>query len=336
MFGIFNKVFTNIGVDLGTANTIVYVVNKGFVVNEPSIIAYKDQNNVICVGRDAKEMFGKTHKDITVIRPLADGVIADFVAGEEMIKAFIKQAEIPRFFINNIVVGVPTGCTSVEKRAVVESAELAGARAVHLVSEPMAAAIGVGINVLGSNACMIVDIGGGTTDIAVINYGGIVVDNTIRIAGDEMNEAIIRFVKNSYNLRIGEATAERLKIEYGRVGNVEEKRFAIKGLNIQTGLPNQVEVSSAIFKDALKDVLNTMINSILATLDKLPPELASDVIDRGIILTGGGSLLTGLDSYLRNIVNLPVSKPGNALYCVAEGTRKIIENFDMYRSVLFA
>lgn len=335
MFGILNKVFTNIGVDLGTANTIVFVANKGFVVNEPSIIAYKNKNHVICVGTEAKEMFGKTHKDITVVRPLADGVIADFIAGEEMIKAFIKQAEIPRFFINNVIVGVPTGCTSVEKRAVVESAELAGARAVHLVSEPMAAAIGVGINVLGSNACMIVDIGGGTTDIAVINYGGIVVDNTIRVAGDEMNEAIIRFVKNTYSLRIGEATAERLKIEYGQIGRGEPRRFVIKGLNIQTGLPNQVEVTSAIFQDALKDVLNTMINSILATLDKLPPELASDVIDRGIILTGGGSLLGGMDSYLRDIVNLPVSKPGNALYCVAEGTRKILENFDLFKSVLY-
>lgn len=336
MIGIFKKVFTNIGIDLGTANTIVYVSNKGFVLNEPSIIAYKDRDNIICVGSQAKEMFGKTHKGITVIRPLADGVIADFVAGEEMIKTFIKQAQIPRFFINDIVIGVPTGVTSVEKRAVVESAEIAGARQVYLVSEPMAAAIGVGINVLGSDACMIVDIGGGTTDIAVINYGGIVVDNTIRIAGDEMNEAIIRHAKNAFNLRIGEMTAERLKIEYGAIGDLPEQEFQIKGLDVQTGLPRQIEVTSNFFTGGLKDVLNTIVNSILTTLDKLPPELASDVIDRGIILTGGGSLLNGLDTYLRDIVNLPVSRPGNALFCVAEGTRKILENFDTYKSVLFS
>jgi rod shape-determining protein MreB len=335
MIGLFKKVFTNIGVDLGTANTIVYVGNKGFVLNEPSVIAYRDKNKIICVGTEAKEMFGKTHNGITVIRPLADGVIADFVAGEEMIKAFIRQAEIPRFFINDIVIGVPTGVTSVEKRAVIESAEMAGARQVYLVSEPMAAAIGVGINVLGSNACMIVDIGGGTTDIAVINYGGIVVDNTIRIAGDEMNEAIIRHAKNAFNLRIGEMTAERLKIEYGAVGEMPEVEFQLKGLDVQTGLPRQIDISTSFFREALKDVLNTIINSILTTLDKLPPELASDVIDRGIILTGGGSLLKGLDTYLRDIVNLPVSRPGNALFCVAEGTRKILEDFNKYKSVLF-
>ncbi len=335
MFNIFRKIFTNIGVDLGTANTIVYVADKGFVVNEPSVIAYRSKGKVIAIGKDAKDMFGKTHKGITVIRPLADGVIADFVAGEEMTKSFIRLAEIPRFFINDIVIGVPTGVTSVEKRAVIESAESAGARRVYLVSEPMAAAIGIGINVLGSNACMIVDIGGGTTDIAVINYGGIVVDNTIRVAGDEMNEAIIRYVKNKYNLRIGESTAERLKMEFGIVGDHDEIEFHIKGLDSQSGLPRQIEVRSHLFREALKDVLNTMINSILSTLDKLPPELASDVIDRGIVLTGGGSLLTGLDSYLREIVNLPVSRPGNALYCVAEGTRKILDNFEMFKPVLF-
>lgn len=335
MFGILKKVFINMGVDLGTANTIVYVHNKGYIINEPSVIAYKEKNEVICVGTEAKEMFGKTHKGITVIRPLADGVIADFVAGEEMIKAFIRQAHIPRFFINDIVIGVPTGVTSVEKRAVIESSEMAGARRVFLVSEPMAAAIGVGINVLGSNACMIVDIGGGTTDIAVINYGGIVVDNTIRIAGDEMNEAIIRHAKNAFNLRIGEMTAERLKIEYGAVGEMPEVEFSLKGLDVQTGLPRKIDVTTHFFKEALKDVLNTMVNAILTTLDKLPPELATDVIDRGLILTGGGALLKGLDTYLRDIVNLPVSRPENALFCVAEGTRIILENFKAYRSVLF-
>jgi len=261
--------------------------------------------------------------------------LADFIAGEEMVKCFIRFAEIPRFFINNIVIGVPTGVTSVEKRAVIESAHQAGGRKVFLVSEPMAAAIGVGINVLGSDACMIVDIGGGTTDIAVINYGGIVVDNTIRIAGDEMNESIIRHVKNTYNLRIGESTAEKLKIEFGVVDEPLKVKFTIKGIDLYNGLPRQIEVSGNFFQEALKDVLNTIINSILTTLDKLPPELAADVIDRGIILTGGGSLLGGLDLYLRDLVNLPVSRPGNALYCVAEGTRRILENFELFKPVLF-
>ena len=335
MFGFFKKLFTNIGVDLGTANTIVYVANKGYVVDEPSVIAYKNRKEIIAVGKDAREMLGKAHREITVIRPLADGVIADFVAGEEMIKSFIRLAEIPRFFIKSIVIGVPTGVTSVEKRAVIESAELAGARKVFLVSEPMAAAIGVGVNVLGSNANIIVDIGGGTTDIAVINYGGIVVDNTIRVAGDEMNEAIIRFFKNNYALRIGDTTAENLKMQFGSVAKNDTTAFSVKGLDAHNGLPRQIDVDASVFPLALKEVLNTMINAILGTLDKLPPELAADVIDRGIILTGGGALLKGLDAYIRDIVNLPVSRPSNALFCVAEGTRKILDNFELYKPVLF-
>ncbi len=335
MFGFLKNIFTNIGVDLGTANTIVYVANRGYVVDEPSVIAYKNRKEIIAVGRDAREMLGKTHGEITVIRPLADGVIADFVAGEEMIKSFIRLAEIPRFFIKNIIIGVPTGVTLVEKRAVIESAELAGARKVFLVSEPMAAAIGVGVNVLGANANIIVDIGGGTTDIAVINYGGIVVDNTIRVAGDEMNEAIVRFLKNNYGLRIGETTAENLKMNYGSVLKHDFTPFSVKGLDVHNGLPRQIEVDASIFPLALKEVLTSMINSLLGTLDKLPPELAADVIDRGIILTGGGALLKGLDTYIRDIVNLPVSRPSNALFCVAEGTRKILDNFELFKPVLF-
>lgn len=334
MIKFFRRLFTNIGIDLGTANTIVYVNEKGFVINEPSVIAYKSPNTVIAIGQEAKEMLGKTHKGITAIRPLEDGVIADFIAGEQMVKSFIRLSEIPRFFINNIIIGVPTGVTSVEKRAVIESAQSAGARKVFLVSEPMAAAIGVGLNVLGTNASMIVDIGGGTTDIAVINYGGIVVDNTIRVAGDEMNEAVMRFVKNNYNLRIGETSAERIKMDYGYVGDHDPVEFEIKGLDIQSGLPRVEYVDSSIFDYVFKDVINTMVNSILATLDKLPAELAADVIDRGIILTGGGALLGGLDKHLRDIVNLPVSRPDNALFCVAEGARKILENFEMYKPVL--
>ncbi len=336
MFHFLKRLVVDIGVDLGTANTVVYVGHKGYVVNEPSVIAYRKNKEIIAVGHPAKEMLGKTHRGITVIRPLADGVIADFVAGEEMIKSFIKQSNIPRFLINRILIGVPTGVTSVEKRAVVESAELAGARKVSLVSEPMAAAIGVGVNVLGSNANMIVDIGGGTTDIAVINYGGLVVDNTIRVAGDEMNESIIRFAKHELNLRIGETTAERIKMEHATLANGESRTFVIKGLDVHDGIPRQVELGNHVFAEVFQDVLASITNAIMITLDKLPPELASDVIDRGIILTGGGALLDGLDAYLRNKVNLPVSRPSNALFCVAEGTRKILENFEMYKPVLFS
>ncbi len=336
MLSFQNRVFYNIGIDLGTANTIVYVNKKGYIINEPSVIAFKSNSEIIAIGTEAKKMLGKTHKDIKVIRPLADGVIADFVAGEAMIKRFIKLAQIPRFLIHKIVIGVPTGITSVEKRAVIESAQVAGAKKVFLVTEPMAAAIGVGLDVLGSNACMIVDIGGGTADIAVINYGGIVVDNTLRIAGDEMNEAIVRYFKNNYHIRIGEMTAETLKIDYGTaLSNNHSTMFEIKGIDYQTSIPRQLLLSNDIFADALHEVLNTITNAILSTLDQLPPELASDIIDRGLILTGGGALLNGLDDYLRERINIPVSRPENALYCVAEGTRKILESFDYYKPVLF-
>ncbi|MGD9900330.1 MAG: rod shape-determining protein [Calditrichaceae bacterium] len=336
MLSLQDRVFYNIGIDLGTANTIVYVNKKGYIINEPSVIAFKNSSDIIAIGTDAKKMLGKTHKDIKVIRPLADGVIADFVAGEAMIKRFIKLAQIPRFLIHKIVIGVPTGITSVEKRAVIESAQAAGAKKVFLITEPMAAAIGVGLDVLGSDACMIVDIGGGTADIAVINYGGIVVDNTLRIAGDEMNEAIVRYFKNNYHIRIGEMTAEALKIDYGTAfSNNHSTMFEIKGIDYQTSIPRQLVLSNDIFAEALHDVLNTITNAILSTLDQLPPELASDIIDRGLILTGGGALLTGLDDYIRERINIPVSRPENALYCVAEGTRKILESFDYYKPVLF-
>ncbi len=331
----FPKIFTNIGVDLGTANTIVYAEDKGYVVNEPSVIAYKNASVLLCAGKEAKEMLGRTHRGIKVVRPLADGVIADFVAGEHLVKQFIHKAGVPKFLVNKIVIGVPTGITSVEKKAVIESAEAAGARKVFLVAEPMAAAIGVGLNVLGSGASMIVDIGGGTTDIAIINYGGIVIDNTLRIAGDEMNDAIIRHLKNVYHLRIGEKTAEDIKIEYGIVhADNSLTTFSVKGIDHQQGLPRQVELSTDFFDEAFSDILEAIVNAIISALDQLPPELAGDIIDCGIILTGGGALLRGLDDYIRERVNIPVSKPDNALFCVAEGTKLILESFDKYKSVL--
>jgi rod shape-determining protein MreB len=332
MYRLLKFVFTNLGIDLGTANTVVFAERKGYIVNQPSVIAFNRNYDVIAFGLEAKDMLGKTGERIKVIRPLADGVIADFVAGEEMVKAFIRSASVPKYRIGKVVMGVPTGITEVEKLAVIESAEQAGAREVFLVAEPMAAAVGIGLDVKGKDAHMIVDIGGGTTDIAVINYGGIVVDNTIRIAGDEMNEAIIRYFKTKYNMRIGETTAERLKMSHGTVSEkYNGKAVTVKGLDVQNGLPRQLIITNSFFIDALNDVVGTIITAILNTLEKLPAELVND---RGIILTGGGSLLNGLDEIICEKTSLPVSVAHNALYSVAEGTRLILDDFHTNQDIL--
>lgn len=335
MYNFLKYIFTNLGIDLGTANTVVFAEKKGYIINEPSVIAFNKQYDVIAFGSEAKDMLGKTGDRIKVIRPLADGVIADFVAGEEMVKAFIRSASVAKYRIGKVVMGVPTGITEVEKLAVIESAEQAGSREVYLIAEPMAAAIGIGLDVKGKDAHMIVDIGGGTTDIAVINYGGIVVDNTIRIAGDEMNEAIVRYFKTKYNMRIGESTAERLKMSHGIVSEkYNGKAVTIKGLDIQNGLPRQLILTNSFFIEAMKDVVGTIISAIMNTLEKLPAELVNDLVERGIILTGGGSLLNGLDDIICEKTSLPVCVADNALYSVAEGTRLILDNFKNYQDIL--
>jgi len=335
MYTLFRHIFTNLGIDLGTANTVVYADGKGYIVNQPSVIAFNNQHHVIAFGNEAKEMLGKTGDLIRVVRPLSDGVIADFEAGEELVKALIRSASIPKYRIGKVLMGVPTGITAVEKLAVIESAEQSGAREVFLIAEPMAAAIGIGLDVKGKDAHMIVDIGGGTTDIAVISYGGIVLDNTIRIAGDELNEAIVRFFKNQYHMRIGESTAERMKIAFGTVSEkYNGKAVTVKGLDVRTGLPRQLILSSSFFVEALEDVVQVLVGAILQTLEKLPPELVNDLVDRGIILTGGGALLRGLDDILRLKTSLPVSVADDALFSVAEGTRMILEDFKSYRSIL--
>jgi rod shape-determining protein MreB and related proteins len=335
MLSFIKHIFTNLGIDLGTANTVVFTDTKGFVVNQSSVIAYNSSNDVIAFGNEAKEMLGKTGELIRVIRPLADGVIADFEAGEELVKSFIRSADVPKYRIGKVVMGVPTGITEVEKIAVIESAEQSGAREVYLIAEPMAAAIGIGLDVMGKDAHMIVDIGGGTTDIAVITYGGIVIDNTIRVAGDELNESVVRYFKNKYNMRIGESTAERLKIEFGTVTEkYNGKAVTVKGLDVQTGLPRQLILSSSFFIEALQDVTDIIIAAIMSTLEKLPPELVNDLVDRGIILTGGGAMLRGLDDIIREKTSLPVNVADNALFSVAEGTRLILEDFKSYRKML--
>lgn len=327
---------TNLGVDLGTANTIVFADRKGYVINQPSVIALNDAEEVVAFGADAKLMLGKTGKYIHVVRPLADGVIADFTAGDAMVREFIRSAHVSRFRIGRVVVGVPTGITDVERRAVIESAEMAGAREVYLVAEPMAAAIGTGLDVTGRDAHMIVDIGGGTTDIAVINYGGIVVDNTIRIAGDEMNESIVRFLKNHYHLTVGEASAERMKIEYGTVSKKYNSQvLAVKGVDSFSGMPRQLELSNSFFIDALAEVTETVVRAVLRTLEQLPPDLCEDILQQGIILAGGGALLRGLQETIRDRIRVPVSVADDALFCVAEGTRRILEDFDHFKPVLY-
>ncbi len=337
MYGLLNSFFTHLGIDLGTANTVVYADNLGYVVNQPSVIAFNQGAKVIAFGAEAKEMLGKTGQSIRVIRPLADGVIADFEAGEELVKAFIKSADVPRYRIGKVIMGVPTGITEVEKIAVIESAEQAGAREVFLIEEPMAAAIGLGLDVKGKEAHMIVDIGGGTTDIAVINYGGIVVDNTIRVAGDELNEAIVRYFKQQYQMRIGDSTAERMKIDFGTVTEkYNGKAVTVKGLDIRTGMPRQLILPSSFFVEALRDIVEVIISAVMNTLEKLPAELVNDLVDRGIILSGGGALLKGLDDLIREKTTLPVSVADNALFSVAEGTRLIIDDFKNYKNLLMS
>ena len=331
---IFKHIFRDIGIDLGTANSIIYVNDRGFVLNQPSVIAY-NHNKIFAIGDEAKKMMGKAHPHIRVVRPLADGVISDFKAGEDMIKSYMQQAGIPRFLINKAVIGVPTGITSVEKRAVVDSALAAGARKAFLIAEPMAAAIGLGLDVLGDHTHMIVDIGGGTTDIAIISYGGIVLDNTLRIAGDEMNEALISYFKNQHQLHVGLLTAEKIKIDFGTIDpEVEEDYFPVRGIDHQSRLPRELLISNTVFEVALQSVMNSIVETIHQTLDELPPELASDLIDYGIVLTGGGALLRGIDQYLRNRIKIPVNYPDNALFCVAEGTRRILQDMKKYKPLL--
>lgn len=331
------RIFKNIGIDLGTANTIVYLQHKDFVLNEPSVIAFTDRGVLRALGKEAREMMGKTHPGLKVMRPMANGVISDFIAAEQMIKGFIRLTGVPRILLNRMVVGVPSGITSVEKKAVVDSALSAGARRAFLVAEPMAAAIGIGLDVLGSEAAMIVDIGGGTTDIAVINYGGIVLDNTLRIAGDELNEALIRHFKNHFHLKIGLQSAEKIKIVHG-IAHEEAagETFEVQGIDIQTHLPRRIKVSPLMFLDAFSFILKTIANTVIMTLEELPPDLASDLIDRGIILSGGGALLNGLDTYLREQIKIPVSIPDDALFSVAQGTQQIIEEFNRYQPILMS
>jgi rod shape-determining protein MreB len=329
----------DIGIDLGTANTLVSVRGKGIVINEPSWVAIeKRSKRVLAIGSEAKEMVGRTPANIVAIRPLRDGVISEFEVTEAMLDYFIKKAHsqlllpIPR---PRVVIGIPSGVTEVEKRAVYDAAVSAGAREAYLIEEPIAAAIGVGLPVIESRGSMIVDIGGGTTEVAVFSLGGIVVSRSIRVAGDEMDEDIMQYVRQKYNLLIGERMAERVKIEIGSAYPLpEEKVMTIRGRNLVTGLPEAVDVSSIEIREALANSVNVIVDTIKTTLDSTPPELIADLMETGVVLGGGGSLLQCLAQRLTEETKMRCWVAPDPLTCVAVGAGKVLEELDVLRVVL--
>ena len=320
----------DIGVDLGTANTLVFVKGKGIVIREPSVVAVDERTNpktVVAVGSDAKKMIGRTPGSITAVRPLKDGVIADFDMTSDMLKEFIKRAISGSPFNRaRVMICIPSGVTEVERRAVHDAAKSAGARYVSLIEEPMAAAIGAGLPVLDATGSMIVDIGGGTSEVAVISLGDIVTSKSVRVAGDTFDEAIISYVKRTFNLLIGERSAEDIKLKLGSAYPYEgEAAMEIKGRNLIDGLPKSVEITSEQVREALADPVDQILDSIRYTLDRTPPELAADIIERGITLTGGGALLRGLDKLISSETGMPVNIAQNPIDCVVNGTGICLE-----------
>lgn len=323
----------DMGIDLGTANTLVYVKGRGIVLREPSVVAINNSNNnkrVLAVGNEAKQMIGRTPGNIVAIRPLKDGVIADFDVTQEMLKSFITKISGKSFSSPRIVVCFPSGVTEVERRAIEEATKQAGAREVHLMEEPMAAAIGAGLPVNEPTGSMVVDIGGGTTEVAVISLGGVVTSKSLRVAGDELDQAIINYIKKEYNLMIGERTAENIKIELGSAYKVdeEEKIMEIKGRDLVQGLPKIITINESEVREALKEPVDAIIDAIKTNLEKTPPELAADIMDKGIMLTGGGALLRGLDMLINHETHMPVHIAENPIDCVALGAGKALENVD--------
>ena len=335
--GFFDMLSNDIGIDLGTANTLVYVRNQGIVLNEPSVVAIeKSTGKVLAIGSAAKEMMGRTPGGIEAVRPLKDGVIADFEISEKLIADFLRRVVKHRYLMKpRVVISVPSGITEVEKRAVRDSAENAGAREVYLLQEPMAAAIGVGLPVDQPMGQMVIDIGGGTSEIAVIALNGIVTDTSIRVAGDEFNDAIVNYLKKNYNLLIGELTAEDIKIKIGSAFPMDkELSMEVRGRDLVAGVPKNLKVSSVQIREALAETIDIIVEAVRQTLEQTPPELASDILDRGIILTGGGALLRGLDKRLRQETNLPVNVAEDPLTCVVRGTGKVLEDFPKFSKVL--
>ncbi len=328
--GLFS-ISKDMGIDLGTANTLVYVKGKGIVLREPSVVAINSMNKkVLAVGEEAKKMIGRTPGNIVAIRPMKDGVIADFDVTQMMLKKFISKVIGKSAFASpRIIVCYPSGVTEVEKRAIDEAAKQAGAREVVLMEEPMAAAIGAGLPVDEPTGSMIVDIGGGTTEVAIISLDGIVTSKSLRIAGDELDQAIISYIKNEYNLMIGERTAENIKMELGSAFKLEEEKdMDIKGRDLISGLPKTITVTMEQIREALKEPVSAIIDAIKTTLEKTPPELAADIMEKGIMLAGGGALLKGLDKLINHETHMPVHIAESPLDCVALGAGKALEYFD--------
>jgi rod shape-determining protein MreB len=329
----------DIGIDLGTANTLVYVKGKGILLREPSVVAINSHNGrVLAVGSEAKQMIGRTPGNIKAIRPMKDGVIADFETVQGMLRYFIQKiAGKNPLLRTRIIICVPSGVTEVEKRAVVEAAMQAGAKEAYLIEEPMASAIGAGLPVEEPSGSMVVDIGGGTSEVAVISLGGIVVSRSIRTAGDEFDDAIIHYVKKEYNLMIGERTAEDMKMKIGSAYPFDEElTYSVSGRDLVTGLPKERAISSVEIRDALREPVNAIVDSIKYTLEKTPPELASDIMERGIMLAGGGALLKGLDKLICAETGIPVYIAENPLDCVVLGTGKVLEELNILSNVLLS
>jgi len=335
IFGLFSS---DMGIDLGTANTLVYVRGRGIVLSEPSVVAVQEgTNHVLAVGEEAKAMVGRTPGNIVAIRPLRDGVIADFEITESMLRYFIKKAHGKPSLIQprpRIVIAVPSGITEVEKRAVEDSAHQAGAREVHLIPEPMSAAVGVGLAVEDPSGNMIIDIGGGTTEVAIISLAGIVSSKSVRVAGDELNEAIVQYMKRTYNLMIGERTSEDIKIRIGSAAPLpEELSMEVKGRDLIAGLPKTLTINSEEIREALSETIATIVEAVRITLERCPPEIAADLVDKGLCLAGGGALLKGLDRLLMEETALPVKIADDPLSAVALGTGKALENLAILRKM---
>ena len=323
-----------IGIDLGTANILVYVKGKGIVTREPSVVAVSEDNHIVAVGEEAREMIGRTPGNITAIRPMKDGVIADYVITEAMLRYFIKKAG-RSFTKPDVMISVPSGVTSVEKRAVRDAALKAGAREAYLIEEPLAAAIGANVPISGASGNLIIDIGGGTSEIAVISLGGIVVSRSVRVGGNRFDEAIANYVRKKYNVMIGDRTAEEVKIEIGTALPLErELHMEVRGRDLIAGLPRTVPLTSSEVMEALEAPLQQIVGAVRGVLEETPPELSSDIIDKGMVMSGGGSLLRNIDKLLTQVTGVPCHVAENALNCVALGTGLALEHFDFFRKSL--
>lgn len=340
LFDSFFGWFSNdVAIDLGTANTVIYIKGKGIVSNEPTVVAIQNDaegsKKILAIGQEAKEMLGRTPGNITAIRPMKDGVIADYEVTEAMLRYFIQKIHNRKSFVRpRVVISIPSGITPVERRAVKESAESAGARAVYMLEEPMAAAIGAGLPITEPVGNMIVDIGGGTTEVAVISLSGIVYCQSVRVAGNKMDDAIVQYIRRKYSLLIGERTAELIKINIGTAYPEKEVRtMTIKGRDLIDGIPKTMEINSDEVRDALTEPINSIVSAVKDALEKTPPELAADIVDRGIVLAGGGALLRNLDILLREQTGLPIIIADDPLFCVVKGSGSVLDKLDLLKEV---